>query len=372
MGGFAGANPVPVRDSQGVLLLAENAYAGLTVSADGALQTTGFGTSPYQSFIASDKRVARRGKASVDLQTDRAAPGQVTGADYSAILSGQRNAIPARLTFDFDTFVPAHNVIAGGIGNRIGADDRANQGSFIGGGANNTIEGGSSSSGPTAVIGGGNNNTVSGAKGVIGGGEINTIGGSASYGVICGGYGNSIPEGYSAIVLGGSENIAQGNYSQAGGQRGKATKHGQRAFASEFFASLGDAQAADYNLMRVTTNATPAELYLDNGSFRLTLAQYQTLVFRALLGACTQGALSGGGHVAGWEVAGIISRGPSGAITFIGAPAITPMGASVGAAAWAISVSANSTFNALVFTVTGEAAKTIRWLATLRAAELTF
>jgi hypothetical protein len=71
-----------------------------------------------------------------------------------------------------------------------------------------------------------------------------------------------------------------------------------------------------------------------------------------------------------WEFKGGIRRGTSaGTTTLIGTPSIDLI-ASDGSA-WTVALTADTTNGGLAVTVTGEAAKTIRWVATVRTTEVT-
>ena len=71
-----------------------------------------------------------------------------------------------------------------------------------------------------------------------------------------------------------------------------------------------------------------------------------------------------------WTFTALISQGAAAANTaFVGTPTLSSLYASAGASAWTVNVTANTTTGALFVNVTGEAGKTIRWVADLRSVE---
>ena len=67
------------------------------------------------------------------------------------------------------------------------------------------------------------------------------------------------------------------------------------------------------------------------------------------------------GDNAAWRVEGTYKRDVGNTGAFVGTPTITSVGASAGAAAWTVTTGSFSPGNARII-VTGEAAKTIRWV----------
>ncbi len=70
---------------------------------------------------------------------------------------------------------------------------------------------------------------------------------------------------------------------------------------------------------------------------------------------------------AGYHIRGVVEN-TGGATAFVGTPAVTPLGEEV--AAWNVAVEADDTHDGLVIKVTGAAGTTIRWVATVRTAEV--
>jgi hypothetical protein len=234
----------------------------------------------------------------------------------------------------------------------------------VGGGENNQAgdNAGTTSDSGYATVGGGQNNTASGSYSTVGGGRTNTA--SDYFSTVGGGY-NNTASGYSSTVGGGHINTASGNYATVpGGYRGKGTLYGQMAYASGRFSVDGDAQTSTYVLRYITVNANPTPLYLDGYAERLTIANNRTMTFDILVVG-----RSSGGDSAGYHVRGVIENS-SGTTSFVGTPTVTTLGED--SASWNVAVEADDTNDALVIKVTGEADKTIRWVATVRTVEVEY
>ena len=249
--------------------------------------------------------------------------------------------------------------VGGGFKNRAGSDNADKYDArfaTVSGGWHNTA------SGDFATVGGGTGNTASVLSATVGGGAGNTA--SVLSATVGGGYQNTA-SGVAATVGGGESNTASGSRSVVpGGERATATHYGEMAFASGRFSADGDAQTSVYTLRRVTSNATPTELFLDNLSQRITLASDRAVSFDILVTANTAA-----GQVAGYQIRGVI-KNIGGTTTFVGAPVVTILGEDN--AAWNVFVDDDNTNDALVIRVAGAAATTIRWLAAVRTAELSF
>ncbi|PKM98268.1 MAG: hypothetical protein CVU79_03950 [Elusimicrobia bacterium HGW-Elusimicrobia-3] len=264
---------------------------GLNISTSGALQTQGFGDGTATP--------GSRGMGAVDLQTNRSNSAQVASGDYSviaggwdntangthsAVVGGWWNVANSAESFigggGYNTADGAYGVIAGGYENKMdsGADMAfigggkmnrvtpfglysavvggssntvAGEGSFIGGGAPNSIGnpgnkvysnfasivGGSSNTIDSAAywgfIGGGSNNQVSDESSVIGGGDSNLASGYDSS--VLGGLVNKAT-GDGTAIGGGALNMASGNYSTVPGGYQNTAK-GAYSFAAGFKSS---------------------------------------------------------------------------------------------------------------------------------------
>jgi len=249
-----------------------------------------------------------RGAYSIDLQSVRDDPSQVTSGSYSGILSGRNNTIGAGI---------ADSVISGGVGNNISG----NYGTVSGGAGNGafadyaTAGGGLSNSatGAKSVVGGGASNTASGVWSTVGGGELNaannsyaTVGGGSlnhayNVGATVGGGASNVSSGSSSTIGGGINNDATGDYSTIGGgsdntatgdlsailggesnrgnvpyssipggKNAKADSYGQFVHASGMFAEAGDAQGTSQVVFRRqidhTGNTGWVDTFLDGSS----------------------------------------------------------------------------------------------------------
>ena len=252
-----------------------------------------------------------RGAGAVDLQTVRAAAGQVASGDNAVIGGGYNN-----------TASGYYSTISGGRDNAV-----SDSGATIGGGFSNTVD----SSG--ATISGGDTNTASGYYSTVSGGRVNAA--TADYSTIC------------------------------GGRNAKADKYGQRAHASGMFAAQGDIQTSVLVARRSTTTATPAELFLDGSAARCTIAADTTWAFRIMVVARRTDADN---ESAAYEFVGCIDNN-AGVTALVGSVTTTVVAEdNVG---WDCAVTADDTNDALIITVTGEAGKTIRWVARIELTEVT-
>lgn len=193
-----------------------------------------------------------RGANSIDLQTNRNAATQVASGPNSVISGGQNNTNAGELCF-----------IGGGQSNSHSAIGQ--YGNVIGGGISNSHSGISEYS----VIAGGRSCSCTFTYGAIGGGFNNAV---TNYrGTIAGGQSNAV-SGDSGSVAGGHSNTASADYAYvAGGFRALARSYAMQAHSAGQFSAQGDAQSIRVVLRRVTTNATPTELFLDGASLRLTV-----------------------------------------------------------------------------------------------------
>lgn len=117
--------------------------------------------------------------------------------------------------------------------------------------------------------------------------------------------------------------------------------------------------SAKFALTVQTTNATPTLLVPDTLS--LVLANDTTLAFEVTIVARRTDADN---ESAGYTLAGVIDRNANAASTaLVGTVVKTVMGEDT--AAWDVSATANTTTGALDLTVTGEAAKTIKWVGNI-------
>ena len=276
------------------------------------------------------------------------------------------------------SFYTPHGVVVGGGNNQASGSY-----SFIGGGGDAGTAGNRNvASGDWSVVGGGTKNVASGQGAVIAGGGYefgssfgNTASGSSSF-VGSGVLNTSTNSG--STISGGWQNIANGILSTVvGGRHGNARGiTGNIVFPAcsvPVIDDLGVSQAALLVLGRQTTDATATRLTSDSGSastINQVIMPNNTAYF--FTGEIISG-VTGGGNTKGWTIEGVIKRGANAASTaLVGTPTVTSMYADVGAATWAIAVTADTTNGGLAVTFTGQAATTIRTVAQIRTTEMKF
>lgn len=143
------------------------------------------------------------------------------------------------------------------------------------------------------------------------------------------------------------------------------------SLASGQFAAAGDASARMYVLRRSTTDATPAVLTTDGGaptaSNTMVLPNDTTWFFKIVIAARRTDVDN---ESAAYEYNGCIDRNATAGTTAI-VGSITESVYSEDTTAWSVAVAAETTNGSLQITVTGQAAKTIRWVAYVTATQVT-
>lgn len=217
-------------------------------------------------------------------------------------------------------------------------------------------------------------NTVTGIYGSVGGGWYNSAAAFSSAG---GGYHNTA-DGNSAVIAGGNSNVASSQYAAiGGGYRNTASAMGatvpggedavashwaEMAYAAGSFSKAGDAQTSVYVLRKETTDGAHQELYLDGISARLTIPANRAMTFDILVVGRSSTNLA-----AGYAMRGVIEN-HGGATRLVGAPSVTTLGEDN--PAWDATVQADDAHDALLVVVTGYPGLDIRWVATVRTAEV--
>jgi hypothetical protein len=225
--------------------------------------------------------------------------------------------------------------------------------SFVAG-LNNTT---STSNGNVAI---GVGNTASGAAGSIAIGNTNSAS-NASTPSVAFGWSNS-SSGGGAGCLFGIGNTASANYSQAIGERALANRYGMDARASGRFVADGDAQRARFVMRCKTTTNTAVEMALDGATTYLSIPSGKVI-------ACTiniSGVKSDGSAVAHY-VRQYAVKNVGGTSSEVYAPVTI---GTDNAAGTTIALSANNTDDTLRIAVTGIAAETWRWVASVDAVEI--
>ncbi len=204
-------------------------------------------------------------------------------------------------------------------------------------------------------------------------GRSNTASGSNSFAA---GYTN-VASGDTSVAV-GSVNTASGGYSGVvSGQQSTASGFGSWVIGGNGITSanygqgswggIGDglSKSSVMSVSGSTSDATPTNLMCDGngGSNRMVIPDDRMWVFTMLVA----GTDPANAQFAGYEVKGVISN-IAGTVALVGA--ITKTVIAEVNAAWDVDVVADNTNNALVVVVTGEAARGIKWLATVMVAEL--
>lgn len=160
--------------------------------------------------------------------------------------------------------------------------------------------------------------------------------------------------------------VATGDNAVALGSAASAVLTGQVAHASGQFSAAGDAQAIEMVLRGTTSGAGVTELFLDGASAQAALPANSAWTFMVqIVGRRTDAT----GGAAAYRFDGIIVKdGASASTAFIGTPSKNVLGETQ--EAWDAAVVADTTNGALKVTVTGEAAKAIKWVATIRATQV--
>lgn len=230
-------------------------------------------------------------------------------------------------------------------------------------GAENTVNG-------TAACALGSSNTASNsASAAIG--QSNTCSGFAS---IVAGQNNNASGSYCAVF--GFSNVADAQGCMVFGRNG--TNRGIEGALVQsngvFSSNRGEAQSMRLGLRVETTNATPT-VVTTNGSGagannQITLPNSSVYAVKAIVAARQNST----GDCAMFELTFLVKRNANAASTaIVGTPTVTQVFADAGASTWAVSVTANTTTGCAAITVTGEAAKTIRWMVDMYAcAQLAF
>lgn len=173
----------------------------------------------------------------------------------------------------------------------------------------------------------------------------------------------------------GNTTTASAYSSHSEGMESSAIRWAQHSKGSGKFSAVGDAQLANFVARRSTTDATASILSFDaSGTVTasgaatnvLTLAVARAFKFRVEVIARRTDTE---GTIAGWTIEGVIARETGGNARIVGAN-ITTKWADTGASTWTVTCTADTTNQCLAITATGEAAKTVRWVAALYTVEV--
>ena len=262
--------------------------------------------------------------------------------------------------------------IAGGCGNKAGDCG------FVGGGVLNSAS-------YWGSVTGGCSNTANSNWAHVGGGHAN----SASYAAVVAGGQNNSANGTYASVLGGSSNVASGygavNISSGGSSAQAARSTAMGYYACTYsragsismaanctsFSGKGKVQETIMQLAVQTADATATVATTNTSSAgivnQLTLPANSAMVFTGTVVA----NVTSGGNTHAWQFRGSIKRGSTN-VALVGTPSIDDIAYDSGASAWSFAISADTSNQALAFTVTGQASTTIRWVVNIHATEVAF
>lgn len=286
----------------------------------------------------------------------------VIGGGYSHIASGPNSTIAGgnnhSATGDGST-------VAGGANN-----DATALGAAIGGGTNNdatgqyaTVAGGTANlagTGTGAAVGGGGSNTASGAYAVVPGGNACTA--SGNYALAAGL--TSVASGVVAAAI-GRDITNSGDYSFVIGRDGSNSLPGAFVHSMQKFSTAGDAQILRIPLKVQTTSAAQTTMGMTGGSTSIAIPTDTTYGFVVRIAARRTDADN---ESAFYEVMGCIDNN-AGTTALVGA--VTKTTISEDTAAWDVDVVANDSLDILQVKVTGEASKTINWVAMLELIKVT-
>lgn len=177
----------------------------------------------------------------------------------------------------------------------------------------------------------------------------------------------------------GNNTRASGNTSRASGVDAVASRWAQSAHSGGRFVTDGDAQSSLLVISQETADALSTLLSVgasttpitgNSNENVLTLALNRAHKFRLDVAARRTDVA---GEAAGWEFSGLIARDATGDPYFVGNIEGRSWG-TVAAAAWDVTLSIDTTTDVnnpfLAITATGEAGKTIRWVASLNVVEV--
>ncbi len=179
-------------------------------------------------------------------------------------------------------------------------------------------------------------------------------------------------EGEKSYVI-GTESTAVRKRSMAFGYQSQPASEDTLSFAGGQFSSKGDGQRSFAALRCSTTNATPATLTTnDNGAVssnnQIILPNNSAFVFTGALIAREQA--SSGTDVGAWKVEGTIRREGSAGTTTLIHNTVTAIGTAP--SGWSLAITADTTYGAAKFAVTGAASTNIRWVLKLDTAEVSY
>lgn len=318
------------------------------------------------------------------------------GSGYNAIVGGYGHSIGPS-----GSYSASNNFIGGG--NSLAITSNANNSALVSGGSS-TIAGGSSNS----IIGGNGHYIGGGNYNFIGGGRIATMSGGGSYNVSLGGFNNSsfsssgsyntqincqtspfTTSGSFNTMIGGasttisgtaSSNLVVGSshlvdgasnscsvFGYYGATRGVA---GAIVHAYGIRAAAGDSQRRVMVLRGTTTNATPLALTALGGT--ASAANQINFPTSTTCAIKVKGQLTGiirsTGAVVGYDFSAMVKQVTS-TVSVVGTPTVTQQAADASLTGVVLAINADNTLKCVQVLVTGIAATTIDWVASIESVE---
>ena len=181
---------------------------------------------------------------------------------------------------------------------------------------------------------------------------------------------NASPDG--SIAIGGSANVASSQINAiAFGTSATPDSASELSYAGGVFSTAGDASASIVKHWMTTTNATPTEVgggaTSATPTSKVILANASAYLFDCHIVARQNTT----GDTSAWTLSFLIKRGANAAATSLfGTPAAVLVAQDTGALTWAVAVTADTTNGRPSIKVTGEAAKTIRWIVNMRVTKV--
>jgi hypothetical protein len=210
-----------------------------------------------------------------------------------------------------------------------------------------------------------------GANSIIPGGLQNTASGTHSAAI---GWYNTA-SGIGSLALGTSLTVSGAYSTGIGSNATDRGVYGKVAFACGKFVNGGDAQAGEHVLRRQSTDATATRLTSDGGAptgaNTLNLPNGGTYAMTVLVVARQVGGTAGtSGDSKMWRLDAIVRRGASAAATvLVNATQLAAYG-DAAAAAWTAGIAADAGSGGVAITGTGEANKSINWVARVLSVEV--
>lgn len=350
--------------------------SGGSTNVDVAFVAKGSGATLAQIPDNSGAAGNKRGVYATDWQKNRNINSQVASGDYSTIAGGVGNTASGFYSFASGYYNNASNTGSVGIGRSnaptgltataIGYANDATNSYSVAFGYDNTASGQYS-----VGIGRQNNASAIYATAL---GYLNTATGAGSVAIGA----QTIASGSYAVAL-GMHVEANANYSTALNTASSTkSRYCSLAVGSYPYATApgttyrGHCQYSLLSLGVQTTDATQTELVSIGNtiSSRFFLLTNNTAIGFTIL---IVGAVTAAGDTKIWEVKGGIKRGSTAASTaIVGSITKNVIAADAGASTWDVDVTADTTTGYLKVEVTGAASTTIRWTATIQAAEVGF